>query len=408
MNNSRRGAALLISLYVLVILGGLGVVLSMQSIQEGQLVTRLVSSSRAFWLAEAGLQQGVWDINYNHCGKFRLRENDALCGNCETCGAGERYYLAPLGSGEFEVVTDEAMRSLVSTGYVPSKASSTYKRRLRVELGGAQLFGFAAYAQDSINIGQSVTIDSYNSGRGVYGVGNVNDQGDIGTNGSAVTVGANTKIQGDFSTGSGDVALEHGGSVTGQVSQGGSVPLPVVTVPADLAAATYLGELFVSFNTEKTINSGDYRYSAISLEDNAQLHIKGVVRFYLTAATALELSNNASIVIEEDSSLQIYTDGTISVLGNAALTNLTERPESLSIYSTYSGENGIVIDNDTSVLAAIYAPQTDIIVNNDQGFFGALVGRSIDLGNNTEFHYDESLGNISGSSPGYPHNWVEL
>ncbi|MBN2830871.1 MAG: hypothetical protein JXL82_01140 [Candidatus Omnitrophica bacterium] len=63
MNN--RGVALVISYMVVVVLSALGVTFITSTISEKNSTINYTNSTRAFWSAEGGLQQGIYAFKNN-------------------------------------------------------------------------------------------------------------------------------------------------------------------------------------------------------------------------------------------------------------------------------------------------------------------------------------------------------
>jgi hypothetical protein len=45
---------------------------------------------------------------------------------------------------------------------------------------------------------------------------------------------------------------------------------------------------------------------------------------------------------------------------------------------------------------AFYAPNANVFITGGGDVFGAVVGKTVEMGGNGEFHYDEALGMIAG------------
>jgi len=63
MSRKRKAAALITAAIVAVILAMLGIVFTIRSIQEKNLAERYINSVRAFWLAEAGVAEGLENLS---------------------------------------------------------------------------------------------------------------------------------------------------------------------------------------------------------------------------------------------------------------------------------------------------------------------------------------------------------
>jgi len=63
MSRKRKAAALITTVIIAVILAMLGIVFTIRSIQEKNLAERYINSVRAFWLAEAGVAEGLKNLS---------------------------------------------------------------------------------------------------------------------------------------------------------------------------------------------------------------------------------------------------------------------------------------------------------------------------------------------------------
>ena len=76
----------------------------------------------------------------------------------------------------------------------------------------------------------------------------------------------------------------------------------------------------------------------------------------------------------------------------------------------YPGANGVNINNNSALEAAVYAPGTDISIGNNGDILGSIVGKTVTLSNNAALHYDETLQTLANSSAGLTGvtQWQEL
>ena len=67
--------------------------------------------------------------------------------------------------------------------------------------------------------------------------------------------------------------------------------------------------------------------------------------------------------------------GTLNTSGATSLNNTTQIPSNLRILSSYSGSNGVILGNSTSVYALIYAPNTGVNLSGAAPLFGTVAGK---------------------------------
>ncbi|MBF0595759.1 MAG: hypothetical protein HQL22_12445 [Candidatus Omnitrophica bacterium] len=411
MNNNlwycRRGS-LAISLLVVVVLVTLSAAFLVRGANEKQDAGRVVSSSAALWAAEAGLQKVLWEYTRNTCGNMVKAMGYTGCNGDKTLAGTLNGY------GDFDATLDSANTLVQSTGSIPSRtAANRVQRHVKVIIGKPAIFSYGMFAQGKVTVSNNALVDAYDSSKMLladptkkcpYGavctdnktnIDHIN--GDVGSNGTAsgiVEVDNNANVWGDVSTGPGGT-VTNSGIIHGSIANTNSVALPVVVVPPTLTGLASSGTLSTVNNGAKTINAGDYKYTAMSLGNNSAITINGNVRLYFSGGTAIDSGNNTTISIATGASLVIYTDGKITFANNTNVNSVAKQPKDLQIYSTYTGASGVNVSNNSATYAAIYAPQTDVNVSNNAGLYGAIVGKTTTLNNNGDVHYDTALASLA-------------
>ncbi len=400
-----KHGSIVFSLLLVLVLTALGAAILLRGANENRAANRTANSTQAFWLAEAGAQKTVWEINNNNCADFVQEGTSTACTSCTSCGAGNKTMAVSLsGAGDYDVVVDNGNTVVTSTGSCPSRAStSKVQRVVRENMGKQSPFQYASFANGQITLANNTFVDSYDSSKGAYNVAtNSNTNGDIGSNGTAagiISIGNNISVGGDVGTGAGGtVTLGSNSAIVGTTTHTENVSLPAVTVPSALTGLASGG--VDSISGSSNISAGDYKYSSMSLSNNATLNVTGNVRIYLTAASAFTAGNNVTIKVASDASLQIFVDGVLSISNNVTLNSTGDVPKNLQIYSTYTGSNGVSINNNGLLSAAIYAPGTGVSIGNNNDIFGSIMGKTVTLNNNSALHYDETLSNLSTSPAG--------
>ena len=396
-----KHGSIVFSLLLVLVLTGLGAGVLLRSVNENKIANRTANSTQAFWLAEAGVQKTIWEINNNNCADFVQQGTSTACVSCSGCGAGNKTMSVSVsGAGDYDVVLDSGNTLATSTGSCPSRASaSVIGRTVKANIVKKSPFSYAAFAQGQVTLANNTFIDSYNSDNGAYNAGtNSNTNGDVGSNGTTagiITIGNNISLGGNVSTGPGGTdTVGNGTVIAGTTTHDNNVSLPAVTVPAALTGLASGGTFSIGNNGTSALAAGDYKYSSVNMANNATLDITGAVRLYLTAATALSTGNNINVNIASGASLELYVDGVFTIPNNATLSSAGNIPKNLQIYSTYTGANGISLNNNGVLAAAVYAPQTDISIGNNDDLFGSVVGKTVAANNNSAIHYDESLKNL--------------
>lgn len=323
------------------------------------------------------------------------------CASCTSCGGGNKAVAGILtGYGDYDVTLNNANTTIQSIGSIPHRNSTQkIQRKVQATLGKPAIFSNGIFAQGQVNLSNNALVDSYNSNDGPYGGSNIHSNGNVGSNGTStgiITISNNAVVNGNVSTGpNGTVTLGNNATISGTTTHNNSVALPAVVVPSTLTALSSSGTLSLSNGASGTINAGDYKYSSISLSNDSFLTINGDVRLYLTASDTLSTGNNAAITIASGASLTVYTDGVITFANNISINTVSQLPSKFQIYSTYTGSDGVTLNNNGTSYASIYAPQTDVDISNNNQFYGAVVGKTVDLNNNGQIHYDEALATMA-------------
>jgi len=402
---NKKGIALLTAYFAIFALTIISTAFLSRSISEKKTSEHYEKSTQAFWVAESGIQQTLWELNSNNCN------------NCQTCGNNQCLAGTITGFGDYDVTIDLTNNTLSSIGSAPSRSSNKLvARTVAVDLAGgaSSFFTHALYSNNGIEISNNARIDSFDSSIGLYNVdGNINTNGNIGTNSTSsqiIDIGNNAYVGGDVSTGpGGTVAAGNNATITGSTTDTNDNPLESVIVPSSLTSLASGGAKTVNKKGSWIINSGSYKFDSITLENKVNVTISGDVTLYVTGD--LDVGNKVDITITTGASLTYYTDGEFELSNNSAVNNMTKIPANFIIYSTYSGGDGIELENNSEFYGAVYAPDTDISISNNADSYGAFVGNAVDVSNNGAVHYDEALASMTGggSSSGYSISvWEEL
>jgi hypothetical protein len=415
--NKRGSIAFALLLVIVFVI--LGAAILLRSMQEGAAANRMSKSTCALWVSEAGIQQLLYEYNYNSCHNMVQTGTSIYCANCTSCGGVSKTLAGTLsGYGDYDVTLDNAGSIIRSTGSVPNRTNSNkIARNVQTTISRPAIFGNGIYAQGQVTLVNNSLVDSYNSSNGAYGGANILTNGNVGTNGTTtgvITIDNNATVKGNVATGSGGTVTEGNGvTVTGTISNNSNVSLPPVVVPPSLISLSSSGTLSLGNNVTQALSGGDYKYTNTSLSNNSTLNITGNVRLYLTssgATPALDTQTaHVSINIASGATLAIYSDGIINFGNNATINTASHTPANFLIYSTYSGSNGVTVNNNGTSYAGIYAPNTDVDVSNNNGFYGSVVGKTVTLDNNGEIHYDEALNSMANPfESAILSNWQEF
>jgi len=432
--NNEKAVALILSYMAIMVLTIMASGFLLRSSNESQTAVGYSKSMRSFWLAEAGLQKALWELNVNNCA------------NCTVCGTNKCITDTIASAGDYDVTINSAAKTITSVGSYPSRTASNKKTRtVSANLNSrTSLFSNAIVTRNNITMSNSAKIDSYDSSKGLYNTYYTDANGqtvlNVGANASvainstssgALTMSNTTQINGAVSTGpGGTVQLSNTANVvidsvtytqngtspnqsqTNQAALNAIIPHTNTTQPASVVIPSNLTSLplrsainLYGQPTDKngnplpsgnqTITAGSYKYPSINLSNSSILNISGDVTLYVTGST--NLSNTTKINIPEGSSLKIYTNGGLNLSNTTSINNASKIPANFLFYSTATS-GAFQMSNNTNIYAGIYAPDSSISLSNSAENFGAFVAKSLTLSNTTKIHYDESLGGAGGSS----------
>lgn len=253
--------------------------------------------------------------------------------------------------------------------------SSTDVNREAISQGSGRCKGI--WGLRGIRVNGSLVTDSYESDDGAYDPATAGDEGDL-CSGRSLRISGAAEINGDAMAGMGHIVEINGSAaeITGFTSSNtGDVTGPT----ADLGSMPYVndnskigltnggrspwrnGGLYVNANDNITLPPGNYYFNSITLRSGATITTSGETH--------------------------IYVGGIVDAAGGGVV-NKTGNPHNLSITSAGKAfEVGGTFDFYGSVLA----PNADVVVHGDAQWYGALIGGTVWMRGNAEFHVDESI-----------------
>ena len=221
---------------------------------------------------------------------------------------------------------------------------------------------------NSITMNNNAFIGSYNSAVTTNPThANHNGNSGIGSNG-AISAGSGGIL-------SGNLILGPSGSNSGlTLTDGGTViNASTALVPLGDPAWTPSGNpggvpQNYSVGSNTTLTGGTYWFTSLSISSN--LSFSGPATLYINGNVDLqgELTAYQSI----PANLKIYQIGSNRTFGNSSA-------------------------NDITIYAVIMAPNSAFSAKNNLKFYGSSVFKTIDVKNNADIYYDESLGSASGT-----------
>jgi hypothetical protein len=425
---------LIVTLLVMALLAlALGSYLTL-NLSTSRLARQGFQQNAAFHLAEAGAEEALWSFNqanahatgawtgWTGASPAAWRKFSGFDFGGNTTGSVKVYVTntSPAGSEKPTVVA-------LSTVESPGTPANT--RMLQVTLNRRSYFANGLVAKDSLTFaGARASVDSWNSDPDndpataavAYSTTTRHDGGSIATlsvNNTAMIINQ-ANVWGYVATGGAAPQVGVNGTIRGadtpanvaidpaRVSTDFAADLPTVTAPTD---GTTLASVGATLGTAGQTTR--WRCPGIVLRANQTLTILGDVTLILTgsSSTVLDVTGNASIIVPASSSLTVYAEGDIKIAGNG-LSNANTRPVSCKIWGTNTSSFGqsIQIAGNGALKGLVYAPNADVKLNGNGDIMGAVVGKTITLTGNADFHYDESLATYGDNTPFGVSRWHEI
>jgi hypothetical protein len=335
---------------------------------------------------------------------------------------------------------------------------------VEVTLRKTSKFANGLVAKNSITFqGNNASVDSWNSEKNPDGTARTppvsysstyrNDMGSVGSiaiASDAVLV-KNADIWGYVSNNSGsdthppEEFVGTTGSILGDDSPSGtnvdpnrtsttfSATLDAVTAPpevlANLGNINYDGLVLPRAGDTVPNGTGDYAgyyvYEAVKIDlDAEKLTINGKVVIKLTAGgTNFSITGgDGEVAIAANGYLALYTGGDVAIAGRGVsngidgsdtdllVDELSElnQPKQFQLFGTATTSQTINYAGSGLFSGVVYAPAAQISIVGNGAICGSVVGDSINLSGNAQFHYDESLADMGADSPFRISKWKEL
>jgi hypothetical protein len=314
-------------------------------------------------------------------------------------------YTARISSGTNITVNAQLLstRRIVSTG-----ASAGVERRAALSVNaatGAPVFppNYAVTSLNSVDFGESVRIAG-----GLASNGNVTLRNSVEVcgpvtpgPGKALTLNNSAGVCGGFSTvpAQQDFQLQpvdlEGSTTTNDDARITSAVTGTGTPPAD--ACTSCDKI-----------EWDPTTRVLKLRNDATLTLSGNVYSFCQ----LEMHNSAQLIVApRDTPLKMYIDtpetcgtglGSAVFRNNSGIVNLNTDPTTLQlrVAGSATAASSVSFENsfDSTMIMAVYAPNSTVTMQNNLSLVGALAGKQVYLQNNTRLTYHERIADIATGS----------
>jgi hypothetical protein len=228
-----------------------------------------------------------------------------------------------------------------------------------------------------VRVNGSMVTDSYNSTASAYDAATAGDDGDL-CSGRSLRISGAATINGDAMAGMG-YEVEINGSAAEITGFTTSNTQDITGPTVDFGSVMYIndnlsigltdggkspwksGGFYLNANDNLTMSPGDYYFDSITMRSGATITTTGKT--------------------------DIFVGGKVDAAG-AGIVNSSATPTDLTITSNGTEfEIGGTFDFYGSVLA----PNADVVVHGDAQWYGALIGGTVWMKGNVEFHMDESI-----------------
>jgi hypothetical protein len=417
---------------------------------QNVLVAESQSWNSALALAEAGIEEGLAQVNVN------FGQDPTAIGNYTSSAAtnfGALGSISPgaygpktnstLGTGSYSVTIQPAQNpnagpTITAVGYTTLPfVGRPISRTVQITTSIKSLLANGITALTNVDLkGNGLTTDSYDSsdwlhfppdGRwnssnrlaggdvaslyGVIGIQNANIYGHVMTgvnDTNAPNIGSNGRV--------GDLPANWSGSgiESGWWLQDFNMDVPDIQPPYGASAMPVAqNPNFPSTSTNTWIlSSQQYYWSGdFAIKNNQTLYVSGNATLYVTGN--FNMNNNSFLTIGSGASLKIYigaSSGT-AVSGSFGVVNTSGNSSTFAIFGlptlktlTWNGNN--------SYLGTVYAPEASFNLggggSGDYDFQGAITVGSISMNGHFNLHYDQNLRRLAPASGFTVTSWREL
>lgn len=415
-NLKESASVLVLTLILAVILGTtLGSYLLLVRTQT-VLGTESQAWNSALTLAEAGIEEGMAQINVSY-GYVMNPTNyfESIATNWGALAGGVYSKSNTLITGSYAtgVLPTNPGPTITATGYttVPLIGRSI-ARVVQVTTAPSPAFANGIAALSGINTrGSKLTIDSYDSAdpahstNGMYNAATRKAGGDVGNLTGNANI-QNASIYGHLKIGPTATYGINNGSVgdlnwTGPGIESGWLSTDFNIEPGDVVAP-YPSGFPVPVNKNNPTNTypltpGNYYVNGdFVMSQNETMVVSGNVKLYVTGNFNMKSQNACTIDILPGATLTLYVGTADGPAVTASLTqvNLTGNAANFSYYGLPSNTSLTWVGNNTFV-GTVYAPEADLTCggggSNTYDYQGSCLVKTITLNGKFNFHFDENL-----------------
>jgi hypothetical protein len=399
--------ALITGLLLVLSLMALGSFAINTTVVHQDISANLKATKQEFFLAEAGLQHAQWFLanNINKWASYNYATATPLLDSvsCRRLALNQDHTpkvtdcaTAPLATdmviGTYTVTIQNAggvgggSRRVLSTGSISSQGQTV----LEALFGNNASYPCVICSKGNVTLTGTSTTDSFDSTLGAYASQPQGNEGSVDADGNVVLNGGGVVVHGNAAAGG---TVSGSGTVTGASTNGA----PLQYFPPVVACGSY------SSGSGISISGGSASYNATT----GDLTSAGSGKATVTLASGTYCLH--SVQLNAQSVLQVnITGGPVrlyltadSNLGGQAIENDTGAAENFQIFSSLaSATQGITLAGGPAAAVAVYAPNAQVQLSGGSNLYGSIVGGSVTLNGNTNFHYDKALTHLPNAGLG--------
>jgi hypothetical protein len=405
----RRGSILAVVLMIGICLAILG--LAMLQMGFGSRVNSAISVSRitAREAADAGLRYALHSMNaaFPSGGAFPLTGSGTL--NNSNASYSYEITIPPYAEPRGNYYNHYQIKS---TGI-----SDRGQRVIYAITGIRNLFDYGLIVTESLITKANSLIDGYDSRLGAYGVnGNSGGLVRVGTTSlippplGGITLNMDVVITGDVLVAIGgkvdELIVDHGATTGPRYNMQDPFEFEKITPPTnyDIILPNPINDANSILGTPGITTY--VKCPSINIPNGGVLNIFGNVHLYVTGS--INLNNGAQIRVNGMplipstwSSAMIYLDGDLNAGNSNGINNMTEKPFNFQLFGTGDGNQNWVIYNSGAFYGTYYAPNADIEIKSSGDIFGSVSGKSYNMKNAGNLHYDIDLSNMTKYDTGF-------
>jgi hypothetical protein len=383
---NERGGALLITLLVMVMLTLAGIMAVNTANDDMDMSFNQVNSDQAFYVAEAGLEHTLYELN---------EDNDWRTGFHSERFKGGAYTVTMRDSLVDTLLFDTVLvnargRVLGANSIVEAYIVPVWKHP----------WALAMFGDSWINLDQQTCTDSWASDSGSYASTHLDSLGSVGTNGT-ITSSKEVDFGGDvFTATPGGISLGASNTVNGDTSS------TVDSVQLDAVSDATYDWAKANSNAPAGLSGAGYTYNNGSKDLVAGAYGNIILAGGVYYFDDIILGQYSTITVAPGASVEIYMNGNFD-LGQGSTVNVGGLPTDFFVFSR---GDSLTFHQDNIFYGAFYGPNAHIQYDQTTQVYGALVGNTIKLDKGACFHYDRALGRVKKGTTGemYIAAWREL